>query len=233
MSPSADNTVDGRIVAFAQDMQKAEPEVPAILVTKDINLRVKADALGLQAEDYESDHVRIQDLYTGMFELSSAPGNDSPRSGPQRELELPNLQAALPRVLHARREGAPKRTALGRVDASGRSLVPILDAREGIWGIKPRNREQHFAFDALLDDRIKLVTLMGKAGTGKTLLAMAAGLKKDSLRPRIPPPGRRPPHHLHGQGTRLPAGLARGKTRSLDAADPRRARDVERPQHGP
>ena len=56
--------------------------------------------------------------------------------------------------------------------------MPILDAREGIWGIKPRNREQHFAFDALLDDRIKLVTLMGKAGTGKTLLAMAAGLKK-------------------------------------------------------
>jgi PhoH-like ATPase len=64
------------------------------------------------------------------------------------------------------------------VDLSGRKLVPILDTRDGIWGIKPRNREQHFAFDALLDDRIKLVTLMGKAGTGKTLLAMAAGLKQ-------------------------------------------------------
>ena len=53
--------------------------------------------------------------------------------------------------------------------------MPIIDCREGVWGIKPRNREQHFAFDALLDDRIKLVTLMGKAGTGKTLMAMAAG----------------------------------------------------------
>lgn len=53
-----------------------------------------------------------------------------------------------------------------------------MDCRDGIWGIKPRNREQHFAFDALLDDRVKLVTLMGKAGTGKTLLAMAAGLKR-------------------------------------------------------
>ena len=72
----------------------------------------------------------------------------------------------------------PKRTALAKVDATGRRLVPILDGREGVWGIKPRNREQHFAFDALLDDRIKLVTLMGKAGTGKTLLAMAAGLKR-------------------------------------------------------
>ena len=75
-------------------------------------------------------------------------------------------------------EGNAKRTALTRVDASGRKLVPIVDSRESVWGIKPRNREQHFAFDALLDDRIKLVTLMGKAGTGKTLMAMAAGLKR-------------------------------------------------------
>jgi len=72
----------------------------------------------------------------------------------------------------------PKRTALTKVDATAEYLVPILDVREGVWGIKPRNREQHFALDALLDDRIKLVTLMGKAGTGKTLIAMAAGLKR-------------------------------------------------------
>jgi hypothetical protein len=64
------------------------------------------------------------------------------------------------------------------VDATGKKLVPIFDVRDGVWGIKPRNREQHFAFDALLDDRVKLVTLMGKAGTGKTLMAMAAGLKR-------------------------------------------------------
>ncbi|HXG47465.1 MAG TPA: PhoH family protein, partial [Methylomirabilota bacterium] len=75
-------------------------------------------------------------------------------------------------------ETKPKRQLLARVDATGTKLVPIIDSREGVWGIRPRNREQHFAFDALLDDRIKLVTLMGKAGTGKTLLAMAAGLKK-------------------------------------------------------
>ena len=74
-------------------------------------------------------------------------------------------------------ETNPKRTALTKVDATGTKLVPIIDCREGVWGIKPRNREQHFAFDALLDDRVKLVTLMGKAGTGKTLLAMAAGFE--------------------------------------------------------
>ena len=72
----------------------------------------------------------------------------------------------------------PKKAALTKVDATGKKLIPIMDSRESIWGIKPRNREQHYAFDALLDDRIKLVTLMGKAGTGKTLLAMAAGLKR-------------------------------------------------------
>jgi PhoH-like ATPase len=78
-------------------------------------------------------------------------------------------------------EANPKKAALTKVDATGTKLVPIIDCREGIWGIKPRNREQHYAFDALLDDRIKLVTLMGKAGTGKTLMAMAAGLKRTVL----------------------------------------------------
>jgi PhoH-like ATPase len=78
-------------------------------------------------------------------------------------------------------ESNPKKTALTKVDATGTKLIPIIDSREGVWGIKPRNREQNFALDALLDDRVKLVTLMGKAGTGKTLLAMAAGLKKTVL----------------------------------------------------
>jgi PhoH-like ATPase len=173
-----DNTVDGRIVALARDVQKAQPAQPTILVTKDINLRIKADALGLQAEDYETDHVRIQDLYTGMFELPvtaeqltafrAAGGMDLPSGRRQ----APNEYCTLVE------EANPKRTLLARVDGTGNRLAPILDGREGVWGIKPRNREQHFAFDAVLDERIKLVTLMGKAGTGKTLLAMAAGLKK-------------------------------------------------------
>lgn len=172
------NTVDGQIVALARDVQQAQPEIPAILVTKDINLRVKADALGLQAEDYESDHVRIQDLYTGTFELTLSPSEVAAFRA-RNTLELPGSTSRAPNeYCTLKEEGAPKRAVLARVDASGRCLVPILDVREGIWGIKARNREQHFALDALLDDRIKLVTLMGKAGTGKTLLAMAAGLKK-------------------------------------------------------
>jgi len=175
------NTVDNRILLLAASVQKAQPKNPTVLVSKDINLRIKADALGLLAEDYETDRVFITDLYTGMAEMSvSSDKMASFRANSELELEtgkkyFPNEYCTLTD------ETNPKRTALTKVDATGTRLVPIIDCREGIWGIKPRNREQHFAFDALLDDRIKLVTLMGKAGTGKTLLAMAAGLKRTVL----------------------------------------------------
>jgi PhoH-like ATPase len=179
--PFGNNTVDSRIVGLALAVHKAEPKVPAILVTKDINLRIKADTLGLPAEDYETDRVLLTDLYTGMVELTVTAEKMS-RFRVEGELDLnghghyfPNEYCTL------LEETNPKRTALAKVDPTGTKLVPVLDCREGIWGIKPRNREQHFAFDALLDDRVKLVTLMGKAGTGKTLLAMAAGLKRTVL----------------------------------------------------
>ena len=171
--------VDGRIVALALDVQKSAPSVRTVLVTKDINLRIKADALGLAAEDYESDRVLIKDLYTGVFDLMiSAEKMAAFRANGELELDTPrspNEYCTLTEEVNS------KRTALTKVDATGKRLIPIIDCREGIWGIKPRNREQHFAFDALLDDRVKLVTLMGKAGTGKTLLAMAAGLKRTVL----------------------------------------------------
>jgi PhoH-like ATPase len=173
--------VDSRIVALALHVQKAEPKTSTILVTKDINLRIKADALGLQAEDYETDRVLIKDLYTGMFDLAVTPEKMLAFRA-NGELELNGGQKYRPNeYCTLTEEGNPKRTALTKVDFTGSKLLPIVDSREGVWGIKPRNREQHFAFDALLDDRIKLVTLMGKAGTGKTLMAMAVGLKRTVL----------------------------------------------------
>jgi PhoH-like ATPase len=172
------NTVDNRILSFAASIQRAQPRNATILVSKDINLRIKADALGLQAEDYETDRVFIKDLYTGMVELTM-PSAQIASFRANGELELNGGKKYFPNEYCALvDETNPKKAALAKVDASGQKLVPIIDCREGIWGIKPRNREQHFALDALLDDSIKLVTLMGKAGTGKTLLAMAAGLKR-------------------------------------------------------
>lgn len=175
------NTVDNKILAVAKAIQKADPKNKTILVSKDINLRIKADALGLEAEDYETDRVYIKDLYTGMIELTvSSEKLASFRAN--GELEINGGQQYFPNEYCTLTDEAnPKKAALTKVDATGTKLIPIIDCREGVWGIKPRNREQHYAFDALLDDRVKLVTLMGKAGTGKTLMAMAAGLKRTVL----------------------------------------------------
>jgi PhoH-like ATPase len=180
-SPFGNNTVDSRIVGLSLAVHKAEPKVAAILVTKDINLRIKADTLGLSAEDYETDRVLLTELYTGMIEITVSAEKMS-RFRVEGELDLNGHGTYFPNeYCTLMEETNTKRTALTKVDPSGKKVVPILDCREGVWGIKPRNREQHFAFDALLDDRIKLVTLMGKAGTGKTLMAMAAGLKRTVL----------------------------------------------------
>ncbi|MBI5774532.1 MAG: PhoH family protein [Verrucomicrobia bacterium] len=172
------NTVDSRIVAHALAIQQAAPKTPTILVTKDINLRIKADALGLEAEDYETDRVQLKDLYTGMREIpTSAERLAQFRANDELELDA-GKKYSVNEYCTLVDEANPKRSLLTKVAPGGTRLVPVIDCREGVWGIKPRNKEQHFAFDALLDDRIKLVTLMGKAGTGKTLMAMAAGLKR-------------------------------------------------------
>lgn len=172
------NTVDSKIVSRALDIQATDKKIPTILVTKDINLRIKADATGLPAEDYETDQVNISDLYTGMTEKTVS-ADVLAKFRANEELELDSSMRYNPsEYCTLIDEANPKRTTLTKVDPTGKKLIPVIDCREGVWGIKPRNREQHFAFDALLDDKIKIVTLMGKAGTGKTLMAMAAGLKR-------------------------------------------------------
>jgi PhoH-like ATPase len=174
----SNDSIDNRILSLACDIKTARPKSQTVLVTKDINLRIKADALGLLAEDYENDRVLIKDLYTGMIELTM-PADKIAKFRANGEIELNGGKQYFPNEYCTLiEETNPKRTALAKVDTTAAKLVPIIDCREGVWGIKPRNREQHFGFDALLDDRVKLVTLMGKAGTGKTLLAMAAGLKR-------------------------------------------------------
>ncbi|HTV63579.1 MAG TPA: PhoH family protein [Verrucomicrobiae bacterium] len=174
----ASDSVDNRILSLAASVQKSQPKNPTILVSKDINLRIKADAIGLSAEDYETDRVFITDLYTGMTEMPVS-SDKLAAFRADDELELSGGKKYFPNEYCTLTDEAnSKKALLTKVDATGTKLVPIVDSRDGVWGIKPRNREQHFAFDALLDDRVKLVTLMGKAGTGKTLLAMAAGLKR-------------------------------------------------------
>jgi PhoH-like ATPase len=167
---------DNRILAVAVELRE-ECDCPVVFVTKDTNLRLKADVVGLTAEDYESDKVSIEELYSGTAEVQIE-GSAVDRFYGQGFLELdgeflPNQCLTLVDAAN------PSHTALARYVGGKRRAVPLLRApKEGIWGIHPRNREQQFAFDLLLNEEVQLVTLVGKAGTGKTLLAIAAGLLK-------------------------------------------------------
>lgn len=169
---------DNRILAVAVSVKELDADIPVIFVTKDTNLRIKADAIGLTAEDYESDKVDIEELYSGCVELAvSADVVD--RFHGQGWVELQDIPLNPNQFVTLRDTANPSHTALGKFKPGQGRVVPILKGgKEGIWSIFPRNREQSFALDALLDDSVKLVTLVGKAGTGKTLLAIAAGLQK-------------------------------------------------------
>lgn len=167
---------DVEILRVAQVLQELEPEIPVIVVTKDINLRIRADAVGVRAEDYETDRVLLSDLYSGQLELAVTAEQVAEFDAKGR-LPVPSgLQVFPNQYVLLKNSGGNPSSALGKVDADGKNVVPIGESRDGFSGIKPRNKEQYFAFDALLDDRVQLVTLMGKAGTGKTLLAIAAGM---------------------------------------------------------
>ena len=206
---------DNQILAVALELHEKEPQVPVVFVSKDTNLRIRADAMGLRAEDYDTERVAIDELYSGQAE-TTAPGEIVDRLYEQRELpcetlgwqlELarrddteepkaageigrstqemlnPSAAAATPRLypnqfVLVRNSANPQHTVLARA-ANDEPMIRLLQRqKDNVWGIRPRNKEQTYAFDLLLDDSVRLVTLTGKAGTGKTLLAIAAGLSK-------------------------------------------------------
>jgi PhoH-like ATPase len=175
-NPSYDSrSMDQRILEIALEVRDAEPKIPTILVTKDVNMRVRGDALGLQAVDFEPEQISIDELYSGNRELLVPSGTvEKFYADGSVVVDAPNLHAN--EFLTLKDDNG--KSALSRWDKGTGKAVPVKKLRDGVWGIKPRNKEQHFALDMLLNDDIKLVTLVGKAGTGKTLLAIAAGLQK-------------------------------------------------------
>jgi len=172
--------VDNRILALATDIKEREPNLRLVFVTKDVNLRIRADALGLPAEDYRNDKIENSEMYMGVREVDVAK-SDIDSFYAHGELALPETaHGVCPNefALLKDRE-APNHTALSKYNATKGKFVPLLKSlKEGAWGLRPRNKEQSFALDLLINDEIKLVTIVGKAGTGKTLLAIAAGLQK-------------------------------------------------------
>lgn len=166
---------DNLILAIALEI-KQNSKVPTIFVSKDINLRIKANALGLTVEDYESDKVDINELYQGYTEITLSETEftrfrESSFCPYADSTIFPNEFV----VMH--NEADPSQVLFGRYGKQQKGFVRLIsEDHVGAWRITPKNREQIFAMDALLNENIQLVTLVGKAGTGKTLLAIAASL---------------------------------------------------------
>ncbi|MFN7696068.1 MAG: PhoH family protein [Burkholderiales bacterium] len=184
---------DNQILAVVQALKELHPGRDVVLVSKDINMRIKARALGLPAEDYRNDKA-LEDsdvLYTGVQQL---PGDFWERHGKTMESwstgglthyrisgplvpsllinEMVYSEAPGETPLHARVTEITGKTAVLRC------LRDFSNPKHGVWGITARNREQNFALNLLMDPEVDLVTLTGTAGTGKTLMALAAGLSQ-------------------------------------------------------
>jgi PhoH-like ATPase len=175
---SISHQADNRIIATALHLKDCEPDRRTILVTLDTNLRIRANALGIDVEDFDHRHVNIDELYPGVTDLELSNGSVAAMYD---EGFLPMPEETPPggwveNQYVTVRDG--KGSALARAVIHEGVLDRCRLFKEPLLGIKPRNREQHFALDACLRDDIKLVTLVGKAGTGKTLMALAAGLHK-------------------------------------------------------
>jgi PhoH-like ATPase len=169
---------DHAILATALELRDRSPETPTIFVTMDVNLRIRADALGLATESYENQSVDVEHLDTGIVEIN-VDGPDLDKFFEAGSLAPPGGERLQPNSCVLLRDNVQRqRTALGRFIASKGEICTLKVPKEGIMGIRPRNKEQAFALDLLFDDSVRMVTLVGKAGTGKTLLALAAGLKR-------------------------------------------------------
>lgn len=169
------NKPDNIILAVALSIKNGKGR-PVILVTKDLNLRVKADVIGLKTEDFRKDKVDFQYLYSGVTELT-LPGKQLDMFYAQKELDNPETSRILANeflVLTSREN--PSQSALAK--AKNGKLKPLLFGQTAASGVSARNKEQQFAFELLFDEDVKVVTLSGPAGTGKTLLAVAVGLEK-------------------------------------------------------
>ena len=164
---------DNRILAAACALVKAGAEV--IFITKDINARVKADALGIQAQDYLNLAINFDELYTGWSEHEVPDETiDNFYQGSPVQIEHPLCPNECVLLKAA---GNFKKTARGIFRADKGLIEPLLHGDSHPWGLSARNLHQHFAMELLLREDIQLVTMLGQAGTGKTLLALAVGLQ--------------------------------------------------------
>lgn len=173
---------DHRILNLAYIITHEHKDLKVVLVTKDVNLRMKAKAVGLLAEDYTSDHIKdLKTLYTGSRVIEDVDNELIDRLYSDEEnpkiSELPLSEPPKPNEFMVMRSG--NKSVLTTYDGHQERINRV--EKRVVSGINPRNAEQIFALNALLNPKISLVTISGKAGTGKTLLALAAGLEQRNL----------------------------------------------------
>ena len=168
------DTADNRIICCAVSLLHEGKRV--VFITKDINARIKGDALGLVAEDFEAQKVDFERLYTGWRE-ERVPSSIIDRLFSEKQVKIDLHDPLTNEFILLKDEQDPNHTAIARIRADG-MIAPVRSRRGPVFGVMPRNLQQTMALDLLLDDSVKLVSLIGAAGTGKTLLALAAGLAK-------------------------------------------------------
>ncbi|MCF7913353.1 MAG: PhoH family protein [Candidatus Cloacimonetes bacterium] len=174
------DTNDNLIIGTALYIRKKNPAVPVILVSKDANVRIKADAVGLKAENYETEKIDFDEIYNGFSELECPLSLiENFRSSKILKNEYGDFVPNQFLKLIYRSENTPDVIEIARYNSETNSFYPpAFYQNQELFGITSRNPEQAMAFDLLLDPDVKLVSMIGKAGTGKTLIALAAGLNQ-------------------------------------------------------
>lgn len=175
------NDSDNQIICTALTVKKGNNKKQVSLVSRDINMRVKCDSIGLVCEDFVSGQIvtNTDELYTGFTDyLIDDQIIDRIYNKEDVYLEKDDIQAFPQQFVMLVSNQNEKKTALTKFENYNNALRVAPDFKNGIWGLKPRNKEQMFALNLLMDPKIPIVTMTGKAGCGKTLLAIAAGLQQ-------------------------------------------------------
>ncbi|MEG0562432.1 MAG: PhoH family protein, partial [Cetobacterium sp.] len=174
--PLKSDSVDNMIISTTIGIKNQNPEMKVILITKDINMRIKADALGIEVQDYETDRTDYTTLYDGYAEIdvSKEIYEKFDTSGKINIWEIGEGYHFTENMFIKFKCG--EKTSFGRYQSG--KIRRNLEGKISAWGARARNDEQEYAMELLMDENIRVVSLVGRAGTGKTLLAIAAGLEQ-------------------------------------------------------